>query len=193
MGQMSFCRSEDIIDGRYVLRAKERNPEDETYLSVYTVPHQTIINFNNNPQIFLNPAKRLREEAENTSGKYIAINCSNMQRAQRLVNQSAYFLTYLPFDRFDRTIKKYVFDNVFNRKVYHIKNFLINEYFATISDGYSEIDLFSADDFVLHWVNARKNERTVAHQEKCLGVDDLGTSIYYYFPSLDNLLCPSSL
>lgn len=190
---MSFCKSEDIIDGRYVLRAKERNPEDETYLSVYTVPHQTIINFDNNPQIFLNSAKHLREEAENTSGKYIAINCSNMQRAKRLVNQSAYFLSYLPFDKYDRTINKYVFDNVFNRKVYRIKNYLINEYFTTISNGYSEIDLFPANDFVLHLVNARKNERTVAHQERCLGDDDLGTSIYNYFPSLDNLFCPSSL
>lgn len=193
MAQLQFRVEATPIDGRFVYRAIKRNPKDHVFLSVYKVPFEDILNFQEDPNSYLDKAKQLRKYAEVTNGKYFALNCSNMYRAKRLVNQSSYFLSYFPHSKYDLTINKYRFDKIFDREVFQIQVELIDKYFEYELNLDTAIDLFPSDDLVLQWVNSRSAERKVANKEKKLYDDDLGISIYHYFSSLDFLYCPTSL
>lgn len=196
MGKTRFYKENYSLDGRFIIRGEQRGDDEFTYLSVFFVPKDNVITFNESVDTFTRNVSDVLKNINSKikSGVHIAFNCSNIKKCQRLINQSAWFLSFIPADEEDFSLDNYNFDKVFNRLVYKIPNYLIDEYFDSLIDkGAKTVDLFPQDDFVLQWVNNRKNERRFSVNNSILGESDLGISVYNYFSDIDRLFCPSNV
>lgn len=197
MGQTRFYQENYASDGRFIMRGKQRKNDEFTYLSVFFVPKDNIITFDESADKFVlnvsDVLKNINSKTKADKGVYIAFNCSNIKKCQRLVNQSAWFLSFVPDAEYDFCLDGYNFDKVFNRTVYKIPNYLIEEYLDGLPKESNIVDLFPEDDLVLNWVNNRRTERKFAVKNSILGESDLGISIYNYFSDIDGLCCPSSM
>lgn len=191
MGIMSFYgENKPSSDGRPILRARLSDSE-YTYLSVFKVPQDSILEFDPNPSNYLKVARYLRGRAHSSEyGLYFALNCSKMWRAKRLVNQSSWFLGYMPSDDYDHSLAPYDFSGAFHRDVLQISTSLIPLYLERRYTSDRCISLYPQDDEVLSWVNNRRVEREFAISTSTLKYNDLGISVYHYFPELDDLYIP---
>lgn len=180
------------------MRGEKRRSDEFTYLSVFFVPLENIIIFNESADDFVSSVSNLKKSKnifnQKNKGAYSTFDCSGIKKCNRLVNQSSWFLSFIPEDDYDLCLDYYNFNKVFIRTVYKISNYLIDEYFnSLVNYGFKIADLFPEDDLELQWVNNRRNERQFSVNNSILGESDLGISIYNYFSDIDNLICPSSI
>ncbi len=189
MGIVNF-KKENIIDNRFILRANKSNTSC-CYLSVFSVPKTSVIIFLEDSSKSIRTGLEQRALAESRNMKrHVAIDCTSFSKAQRLVNQSAWFLTTFPGDAYTHEVlgAKYNFSNAFTRRVYQISTDLVYDYLdMKLEETQQAMALFPENDPVMDWVRLYSYERNIAVERQELGENDLGISIYQCFSELDNL------
>src|SRR3989339_352036 len=181
-GSRRLYNTNASVDGRLICRA-DRATTDWVYLSIFFVRESNIVRFTPQPAEYMTRMNYIRHNRGNAA-YYFAIDMTRMSDAQRVVNQSSWFLGQLPENEYEHRVDSCIFDNVFCRSIFRMPIECVERYLHTQSVPI-RISLFPDDDRILHWAERCRLERLQSLQENRLGRNDLGISIVRYFPELD--------